>query len=65
MDEARQPRFFRNRIEVDGVEPERLWMEDESGQLVLVDEDDFAIVGRSDDPRFYQIAITSQLRPQG
>lgn len=49
-------RYFRNRVEVEGVEPERLWYENELGQLVLEDEDEFAFV-KTVDPRFYPVDL--------
>jgi hypothetical protein len=49
-------RYFRNRVEVEGIEPERLWYENELGQLVLEDEDEFAFV-EAGDPRFYPVDL--------
>lgn len=57
MEKSKALRYFRNRIEVEGIEPNRLWVENENGQLILADEDDFAIVERSDDPRFYSVDL--------
>jgi hypothetical protein len=57
MEKGKELRYFRNRIEVEGLEPERLWVENENGQLILVDEDEFALIDRSDDPRFYEVQL--------
>lgn len=57
MEKSKELRYFRNRIEVEGIEPERLWVENENGQLILADEDEFVLIERSDDPRFYEVEL--------
>lgn len=50
-------RYFRNRQELQGIDPEALWfLDEETGRIVLVDEDQYIWEPfYENDPRFYEI----------
>ena len=52
--------FYRNKVELQGIDPEALWLEVD-GMLVLVDEDQYVKEKHSEDD-FYPVPEPEQMK---
>lgn len=48
-------KYFRNKEEIEGIEPDALWKLTDLGNFELVDDDQYFIVDKSFSDLFYQV----------